>query len=76
MKRTRKELVSIFAQTVASVSLGFVSLLVSLSGQVSLFLAFLLLVSSVGCLYWLCSIDGKQEAVEELFGEHNYRKLN
>ena len=76
MKKSRSQCVRIYAQTVASSSLGIVSLLVSLSGQVSLSTALLLLVSALGCLYWLCSIDGKKEAMEELFGEHNYRKLN
>lgn len=76
MKRTRKELVNIFAQMVTSFSMAFAGFVVSASGAFELWVATIALLVSVSSACWFISIDGKKQAVDELFAEENYRKLN
>lgn len=76
MKRTRKELVSIFAQMVTSSSMVFASFVVSASCAFELWVTTIALLVAVSSACWFMSIDGKKQAVDELFAEENYRKLN
>lgn len=76
MKRTRKELVSIFAQMVTSSSMAFAGFVVSTSCAFELWVATIALLVTVSSTCWFVSIDGKKQAVDELFAEGNYRKLN
>lgn len=76
MKRTRKELVSIFAQMVTSSLIAFASFVVSASCAFKLWVTAIALLVAVSSACWFMSIDGMKQAVDELFAEENYRKLN